>query len=514
MLFSNNSDRSCHNNTPECENSSLNSTAESNEFEVEAESCYHSNCCCKCGPTGPMGPRGCPGPTGPTGPRGYPGPMGPIGPRGNTGATGATGLTGPTGPSGATGLTGATGPTGPSGPSGVTGLTGSTGPTGPTGPSGPTGPTGPSGATGLTGPTGPSGATGLTGATGATGPIGPSGVTGLIGSTGPTGPTGPSGPTGPTGPSGATGPAGPSGATGSTGPTGPTGATGPTGPTGATGSEGTPGTAETIVIRNTTTTEPENPAAVIDVGSSPDHVLDFIIPRGATGAAGPTGPTGATGPTGITGEAGPTGSDGPQGQPGEIGATGATGPTGPAATIQVGNVITGEPGTAAEVINTGTEENAIFDFVIPRGEPGGGGGVPDVLATVDQTAQPSTAGGALIFTDTPLVSGAAITHQAGSTDVIINQPGIYQVSFQGTASVDNGTTIPGTLQVTLNQDGTPVAGAIARHTYTASNEEAELTFNVPIRVTTTPTTINVVTNDAGYTFQNTTLTVLRLGDAS
>ena len=65
-----------------------------------------------------------------------------------------------------------------------------------------------------------------------------------------------------------------------------------------------------------------------------------------------------------------------------MGATGETGPTGAAATIQIGTVTTGDPGTPAEVTNAGDENAAIFDFVIPRGADGGGG-TPEVLATVD-----------------------------------------------------------------------------------------------------------------------------------
>ena len=181
MLFSNKRDRSCHNNAPEREHSSQNSPAQSNEFDMEAENCCQSNCCCTSGPTGPMGPRGCPGPTGPAGPMGCPGPMGP---RGNTGATGAT------------------------------------------------------------------------------------------------------------------------------------------------GSDGTPGTSETITIRNTITTNPENPAQVIDISGSPNHVLDFIIPRGVTGATGPLGTMGPTGPTGASGVTGATGPTGATGATGPAGATGATGPIG------------------------------------------------------------------------------------------------------------------------------------------------------------------------------------------
>ena len=45
------------------------------------------------------------------------------------------------------------------------------------------------------------------------------------------------------------------------------------------------------------------------------------------------------------------------------------GPQGPA-TITVGTTTTGEPGTDASVTNSGTTENVVLDFVIPRGEQG------------------------------------------------------------------------------------------------------------------------------------------------
>lgn len=119
-------------------------------------------------------------------------------------------------------------------------------------------------------------------------------------------------------------------------------------------------------------------------------------PTGATGAAGPAGATGATGDTGAEGPAGPTGATGDTGAEGPVGPTGETGPTGAAATITIGSVTTGDPGTEASVTNSGTSEDAVFDFVIPRGEPGGGG-APEVLATVDTTPQPTSANGALIL---------------------------------------------------------------------------------------------------------------------
>ena len=87
---------------------------------------------------------------------------------------------------------------------------------------------------------------------------------------------------------------------------------------------GTPGPrgrdgAATIRIGNTTTGDPGTNATVTNSGTDENVVLNFTIPRGATGAQGAQG---------IQGPAGPQGERGPQGDPGQ---TGPQGPAGPAA---------------------------------------------------------------------------------------------------------------------------------------------------------------------------------------
>lgn len=59
-----------------------------------------------------------------------------------------------------------------------------------------------------------------------------------------------------------------------------------------------------------------------------------------------------------------------KGPQGDTGATGATGPQGEAATVNVGSVSTTAYGNAAQVINVGTENDAILNFIIPQGKPG------------------------------------------------------------------------------------------------------------------------------------------------
>jgi len=93
-------------------------------------------------------------------------------------------------------------------------------------------------------------------------------------------------------------------------------------------------------------------------------------------ADGPTGPTGVqgasvvgpTGPSGvsITGPAGPQGNSivGPTGPAGVAGAAGA------AASVQVGTVTTGAPGSSASVVNAGSTSAAVLNFTIPAGATG------------------------------------------------------------------------------------------------------------------------------------------------
>lgn len=77
----------------------------------------------------------------------------------------------------------------------------------------------------------------------------------------------------------------------------------------------------------------------------------------------------------------------------------SVGPAGKAATIKVGETVTGDPGTQAAVENTGTENAAVLRFTIPRGAVGPTGATPAI--SVEVTGLPAGAEPTVSVSGTP-----------------------------------------------------------------------------------------------------------------
>ena len=112
---------------------------------------------------------------------------------------------------------------------------------------------------------------------------------------------------------------------------------------GATGADGSAGT---LTVGTVTTGSAGGSVSVLNTGTSTDAVLNFTIPKGVAGNSGATGAIGNTGPTGAVGDN---------------------------ATITIGTVTTGAPGSAVTVANAGTDTAATLNFSIPRGVQGAQG---------------------------------------------------------------------------------------------------------------------------------------------
>lgn len=103
---------------------------------------------------------------------------------------------------------------------------------------------------------------------------------------------------------------------------------------------GPTGPPNTLSVGTVTTGNAGSSAAIVITGTSPTQTINFTIPRGDQGIQGIQG------------------------------LKGDKGDKGDAATIAVGTVTTGAPTTAASITNVGTSGDAVFNFVIPKGDQG------------------------------------------------------------------------------------------------------------------------------------------------
>ncbi len=225
------------------------------------------------------------------------------------------------------------------------------------------------------------------------------------GEKGDPGPQGTPGRDGRDGTNGLNGQPGAPGRDGATGPTGPSGRDGINGLDGRDGQNGLNGATPEIGPNNT-----------------------WIISGFDTGqpTKGRDGIDGKDGQPGATGAIGAPGKQGVQGPPG---IAGPNGPSGEAATITVGTTTTLPPGSNAIVTNIGTSSAAIFDFGIPRGADGSGGGSTDYQDIINK---PQINGVILSGNQTAEQLGLAPSTSNNPDLGVLARPEVY--AFDGTST--------------------------------------------------------------------------------
>jgi hypothetical protein len=144
------------------------------------------------------------------------------------------------------------------------------------------------------------------------------------------------------------------------------------------------------------------------------------------------------------------------GPAGPVGPQGPTGPTGPGATIQVNSTVTGAPGTNASVTNVGSLQNALFNFVIPRGDVGATGATGATGPQGPGVAAGGTAGQVLIKASSVDYATAWLTLTGTGTVTSVNgSGGTTGLTLTGGPITAAGTlTLGGILDVANGGTGT------------------------------------------------------------
>lgn len=150
---------------------------------------------------------------------------------------------------------------------------------------------------------------------------------------------------------------------------------------------------------------------------------------------------------------GPAGATGPQG---------ATGAAGAAATINVGTVSTTAYGNPAQVTNSGTESAAVFDFVIPQGQPGEE--VTDMSGLVLGTMTTQTA-----EFPTPAVNDTGATLWGKVVKYFSDLRTLIGTKLNTSAVVNNLTTTEEGYALDARQANPNVSGTLAERVYALGN---------------------------------------------
>ena len=218
------------------------------------------------------------------------------------------------------------------------------------------------------------------------------------------------------------------------GPTGPKGEKGDIGPVGETG------ISHEIIIDETKTINPDEPAKVQDEFNNNTHYLTFYIPKGEKGEQGSIGPIGPKGEKGETGPQGEKGETGPMGLPGEKGIS---------EIIIIDKTETVEPDEPAKIQDDFNDNTHHLTFYIPKGEKGEKGDQGSVGPAGPTGSLGPTSYDVIAFVSYPntTVAGIALTGASriipgitnkismeGSNSIKINQSGLYEITVCGRIS--------------------------------------------------------------------------------
>lgn len=127
----------------------------------------------------------------------------------------------------------------------------------------------------------------------------------------------------------------------------------------------------------------------------------------------------------------------PRGEKGEKGENGKDGLDGQgiAATIEVGTVTTGAAGTNASVTNVGTEQRAVLNFVIPRGDTGASGEQGSAGVGFDDADEMSINDGTINITAGDNGVNIEASFEVAVGDEILEIPSTMYLPLKGSESI-------------------------------------------------------------------------------
>ena len=133
-----------------------------------------------------------------------------------------------------------------------------------------------------------------------------------------------------------------------------------------------------------------------------------------------------------------------------------------------------------------------------------------MLSTYSTPAQPGSTGTALSFDQNAATVGTAIAHTPDASEVTIQEPGYYLVSFHGVVAPASTATLPLNVLIYLTVNGVIQQGINVSHNFQSAGQTAALSFAQVIPVTTVPTTLELVGEGGDFLYSGVSLSVYRV----
>lgn len=95
--------------------------------------------------------------------------------------------------------------------------------------------------------------------------------------------------------------------------------------------------------------------------------------------------------------------------------------------------------------------------------------------------------------------------------MLINEPGIYQINYNSVITSKCKTNFPNTYTVRIEQNGSPVDGAVFSHSFLAPKQTITAVISVPVVINSVPTVINAVPSSNNYDSEESSLNILFIG---
>ncbi len=122
-----------------------------------------------------------------------------------------------------------------------------------------------------------------------------------------------------------------------------------------------------------------------------------------------------------------------------------------------------------------------------------------------------TNGSPIVFDRNGTQNGSAISHTANTAEFTITQPGVYYAVYNGTVVPDSGATIPTSNALSMQLNGSDIAGAQIQNIFTSSTEDLAQSLPAIVNVTSVPATLTVVSSGGTFNYSTTSMNIFRIG---